>query len=172
MSLNIGIFYSAQGSDAASLPELLPEIVLESMTASTAMGQNQGRVRETILLVEDEDFVRKATAEVLEAAGYRVTVASSATEALDTQRRCESVDLLLADVVMPGISGHELAAKFLMLHPQVRILLMSGYSEELTLCEAVPVVREYMAKPFSIPTLLRRVREVLDKDFFCGGNSD
>jgi two-component system cell cycle sensor histidine kinase/response regulator CckA len=81
------------------------------------------------------------------------------------------VDLLLADVVMPGISGHELAQQFFVLYPQVRIVLMSGYMEQLALCQLSPYRKEYLAKPFSIATLLQRVREVLDRDPFDFGAS-
>jgi len=87
---------------------------------------------ETILLVEDEAFVRNATAEVLESAGYRLVIAASAAEALDAYRKCVGrVDLLLADVVMPGMSGSELAAEFERLCPRARVLLMSGRDEQV-----------------------------------------
>jgi len=74
-------------------------------------------------------------------------------------------------VVLPGPSGHELAAEFLVLCPQVRILLMSGYAEQLTLCELSPYRKNYLAKPFSISTLLQRVRQVLDRTPFDFGAS-
>ena len=119
---------------------------------------------ETILLVEDEAFVRKATAEALESAGYRLVIARGAAEALDAYRKCSwPVDLLLADIVMPGMSGRELATEFETFHPRARILLMSGYAEQLAGCALLPNGEPHLAKPFSIPLLLRRVREVLDK---------
>lgn len=117
---------------------------------------------QTILLVEDEAFVRKVTAEVLESAGYRLVIAESAEEALAYRGRL-APDLLLADVVMPGMSGRELAAEFTSLYPSTRVLLMSGYTEQLTDHELTRHGREYLPKPFSIRTLLSRVREVLDK---------
>jgi CheY-like chemotaxis protein len=118
---------------------------------------------ETILLVEDEAFVRKVAAEILESAGYRLVIARSAAEALETYHECSKpVDLLLADVVMPGMSGRELATEFESSYPRTRVLLMSGYAEQLALCELSPYRKTYLAKPFSMPTLLRRVREVLD----------
>ena len=123
----------------------------------------QSRGLETILLVEDEAFVRKVTAEVLESAGYSVVIAGNAPEALEAYgRRCQSVDLLLADVVMPGMSGRELAAEFKTRCPLGRILLMSGYADQLALCQSSPDHKAYLGKPFSIGTLLKRVREVLD----------
>jgi two-component system, cell cycle sensor histidine kinase and response regulator CckA len=118
---------------------------------------------ETILLVEDEGFVRKVTAEVLESAGYRLLVARSGAEALDAYRRLSApIDLLLADVVMPGMSGRDLAAEFESLRPRIRVLLMSGYAGQLARCHLSPYSKTYLAKPFSVHVLLRKVREVLD----------
>ena len=118
---------------------------------------------ETILLVEDEGFVRKVTAEVLESAGYKLVIARSGAEALDAYRQLSNpVDLLLADVVMPGMSGRDLAAEFESLCPRARVLLMSGYAGQLAGCQVSPYGKTYLAKPFSVQTLLKRVREVLD----------
>jgi CheY-like chemotaxis protein len=118
---------------------------------------------ETILLVEDEGFVRKVAAEVLESAGYKLVIAGSGPEALDAYRRLsEPVDLLLADVVMRGMSGRELADKFVSLCPRTRVLLMSGYAGQLAWCQVSPYGKTYLAKPFSVRMLLRKVREVLD----------
>jgi two-component system cell cycle sensor histidine kinase/response regulator CckA len=119
---------------------------------------------ETILLVEDEAFVRKVTAEVLASAGYKLVIAGSAAEAAAAYCRSEAVDLLLADVVMPGRSGRELATEFTRLYPRGRVLLMSGYAEQLALSESSPAGKQYLAKPFTVPTLLRRVREALGPD--------
>jgi CheY-like chemotaxis protein len=120
---------------------------------------------ETILLVEDEPFVRKVTAEILESAGYRLMVAKSAPEASEVCRRASHpADLLLADVVMPGMSGFELATQFETSYPRTRVLLMSGYAEQLALCELSPYGKAYLAKPFSSRVLLSRVRQALDAD--------
>jgi len=135
----------------------------ETMLGATFSTASQWGGAETILLVEDEAFVRKVTAEVLESAGYKLVIASSAAEALDAHRRYAApVDLLLADVVMPGMSGRELAREFESLYPDTRVLLMSGYAEQLALCASSPYGKTYLAKPFSIRTLLHGVREVLD----------
>ena len=118
---------------------------------------------ETILLVEDEGFVRKVTAAVLESAGYNLVIARSAAEALDAHHRLSApIDLLLADVVMPGMSGCDLAAEFQGLRPRIRVLLMSGYTVQLAWCHLSPYAKTYLAKPFSVRVLLRKVREVLD----------
>jgi len=119
---------------------------------------------ETILLVEDQAFVRQAVAEILESAGYQLVVAGSAAEALCVCGATpKPLDLLLADVVMPGISGRELAAQLEGFYPRTRVLLMSGYAEQLARSDSSLYCEEYLAKPFSVGTLLRRVREVLEK---------
>jgi len=126
--------------------------------------------KETILLVEDQVFVRKATGEVLESAGYRVVLAGSAAQARTVYRQSLAVvDLLLTDIVMPGTSGCDLAAEFAVLCPKIRLLLMSGYIEQLSSYELGPYRKQYLTKPFSVPTLLRRVREVLDSSPFDFG---
>jgi len=117
----------------------------------------------TILLVEDEAFVRRVTAEVLKSAGYSTVIAASATEALEACReRCGQIDLLLTDVVMPGMSGRELATHFEKRCPNAQVLLMSGYAEQLSWCELSTSQRKCMAKPFTASILLQRVRETLD----------
>jgi two-component system cell cycle sensor histidine kinase/response regulator CckA len=141
-----------------NLATLAPIFALEAtMAADTCLWQGN----ETILLVEDEALVRKAASEVLQSAGYRVVLAESATQALEVYRESSGpVDLLLADIVMPGISGHELAQQFFVLSPHIRIMLMSGYVDQFALRKLSPYRK--LAKPFSTSTLLRRVREVLD----------
>lgn len=124
---------------------------------------NPRRRAKTILLVEDEEFVRRLTGEVLESAGYVLVIAASAAEALKICRKYfERVDLLLADVVMPGLSGRELAAEFRNLYPSAEVLLMSGYPEQLALCSLSAGKQRYLAKPFSVDLLLQRVRAMLE----------
>jgi CheY-like chemotaxis protein len=119
----------------------------------------------TILLVEDEAFVRKATADALESAGYQLLVAGSGHEALNAYRACpHPIDLLLTDVVMPGMSGRQVAAEFEGLCPYIRVLLMSGQAEQLIRSELTQADRKCLRKPFSVHTLLGRVRELLDRN--------
>jgi|SRR5580704_2922548 CheY-like chemotaxis protein len=149
---------------------MISETISETTISATFAEAAQWGGPETILLVEDEAFVRKATAEALESAGYRLVIARGAAEALEAYRRCSwPVDLLLADIVMPGMSGRELATEFETFHPRARVLLMSGYAEQLACCALHANDEPHLAKPFSIPLLLRRVREVLDKPVAPGG---
>lgn len=126
------------------------------------------RGTEVILLVEDEAFVRKVTAEVLESAGYTLLITDNPADARKAYRKHGgTINLLLADVVMPGMSGRELAAEFERLYPRSRVLLMSGYAEQFARDQFSTSGSDCMAKPFSMRTLLKRVREVLDANS-CG----
>lgn len=162
--------FRAQSEDAnherttADISDLTPATAFEGFIAASADTQQWGG-KETILLAEDEAFIRNAAGEALESAGYKVLVVGNAAQALEAHRNCgKQVDLLLSDLVMPGISGHELANELLVLCPNVRVLFMSGYAEQLAMCQLSPYGRKYLAKPFSISALLRSVREVLDID--------
>jgi len=140
-------------------------IILNSQAEVERAIQNPQPGPKTILLVEDEAFVRRLAAEVLESAGYILMTARSAAEALEACRKgSEPVDLLLADVVMPGMSGRELAAECETFYPSAQILLMSGYPEQLALCELSACAQKFLAKPFSVGLLLQRVREMLKVD--------
>jgi CheY-like chemotaxis protein len=155
---------AAQMDQDENAPDIASVAAADAMIRAPFSEEGQAGGAETILLVEDEEFVRKVTGEVLESAGYRLVSARCATEALEAQRTCpEPVDLLLADLVLPGTSGHQLAHEFAGLCPHARILLMSGYAEQLALGGLSAHGRECMAKPFSTRTLLRRVRQALDK---------
>ena len=122
--------------------------------------------RETILLVEDEPDLRELTRNVLAARGYNVIEAMSAegAERLATDASgTGKIHLLLTDVIMPGVSGRELAKRVLARQPSVRVLYMSGYTynviaENGTLERGVA----FLQKPFTPSGLVEKVREVLD----------
>ncbi len=123
--------------------------------------------KETILLVEDEPELRELTRTVLAARGYKVIEAVNAEEAErlanDSIARGTKIHLLLTDVIMPGVSGRELAKRVLARQPSVRVLYMSGYTYNViaqngTLESGVA----FLQKPFSPSGLVEKVREVLD----------
>ena len=121
------------------------------------------RERATIMLVEDEAFVREITGEILEAAGYRVLKTRNAVEALDTFRRCKhNVQLLLTDVVLPGRNGRDLASDLRNVSPSLRTIFISGYPENAVTQSGVPKDGIfYLPKPFSTQSLTRIVKKVL-----------
>ncbi len=165
-----GIESAVEEREAESLPGMGALVAAETMAGAVFVEAEPRGGPETILLVEDEGFVRKVAAEVLESAGYKLVIARSSAEALEAYRRLSApVDLLLADVVLPGMSGRDLAAAFERLCPSTRILLMSGYAGQLAWHHLSPYGKTYLAKPFSVRMLLKKVREVLDANPFDGG---
>ncbi|MFI5180978.1 MAG: PAS domain S-box protein [Thermoanaerobaculia bacterium] len=127
---------------------------------------------ETILLVEDEQAVRELTCRLLEGRGYRVLSAESGSEALVRLEQYEEpVHLLLTDIVMPGMSGRELAGHLMSRRPGTRVLFMSGYSSDPFSCEA-PRERgvRFLQKPFTEAALAQAIREALDTSALDFGN--
>jgi CheY-like chemotaxis protein len=129
-----------------------------------------GAETETILLVEDEAFVREVTCEVLRSAGYRVLTAKNAVEAVRIYNaRRGGVELLLTDVVLPGETGRALAGRLRRATPELKVLLVTGYGAEMELPETKNGAKqeakcdECLAKPFSSEVLLQRVRQLLDR---------
>jgi PAS domain S-box-containing protein len=119
---------------------------------------------ETILLVEDEAQVRTVTGRILRGAGYEVLDASEASDAVRvSQGRAAPIHLLLTDVVMPRVGGRELAEQLVPTRPGMRILYVSGYTEDNVIHRGVLEAGvSFLQKPFTPEALLRKVREVLD----------
>ncbi len=120
---------------------------------------------ETLLLVEDDNFLRPAIAKVLSQLGYRVLVASNGVEALESWRRHhDEIRLLLTDLVLPGgITGKDLAERLLKTHPKLKVLYASGYSAEIVSKE-FPLKEgvNFLTKPFQASKLVQMVRHTLD----------
>jgi PAS domain S-box-containing protein len=118
---------------------------------------------ETILLVEDEDGVRELLEEILTSQGYRVLAASRGVEALQISEFVdEDIQVLVTDVVMPHMSGHELAMRLRARRPSLRVLYLSGYTDEAIAHRGiVDVDAAFLQKPFTRAALARKVREVL-----------
>jgi len=142
-------------------------------TDKTSQRQKDGPVRskprggrETILLVEDEPGVRKLARDMLARLGYRVLEAASPAEALGIwESEQGSIDLLLTDVIMPQMSGRELADRLAESRPGLKILYVTGYSGDVILQRGVEAGKvELLQKPFSREALGRRVRKVLDSE--------
>lgn len=119
---------------------------------------------ETILIVEDEDVVRNLVQQVLNRAGYRLLVAHNALEALAlTENHHEAIDLMITDLVMPQMSGKELAEEMSKRRPQTKILYMSGYSDAIAKHQGLlDPGMAFLQKPFRPDSLARKVREILD----------
>ncbi|HLW87334.1 MAG TPA: response regulator [Terriglobales bacterium] len=140
-----------------------PTIANDSQSASRpAAYQQLAAVGCTILVVEDEAFVREATCDILEGEGYLVLRARDAMEARAAFRRQHgSVQLLLCDVVLPGQSGPTLANDLRTLRPALRIMFISGYDNTPSQDGLATAHTSYLPKPFSAESLLKKVRQAL-----------
>ncbi len=120
---------------------------------------------ETILLVEDEENVRKLAASVLEASGYKTLVATSGEEAIEIcKTHVGEIDLLLTDVVMPRMNGKRVADKVRSIRPYLQVLYMSGYTDHAIVHHGVlDAGTNYIEKPFTARSLNAKVRAALDK---------
>jgi PAS domain S-box-containing protein len=143
---------------------LLPAVETEPERLSAPADSEPATGDETILLIEDEAVVRRLVAEILESHGYSVLPAGDGPSALELLRRHPgSVDLLLSDVVMPGMSGPDVANAVAAMRPDVRVLYISGYTDSHVGNHGVlePGV-QLLQKPFNADELTRAVRSVLD----------
>ena len=124
------------------------------------------RGHETILLVEDETNLRHLARQYLETQGYKILEAEDGAAALQIVNGYKgTIDLLLSDVIMPGMNGRELAARVIKLLPDLRVLYMSGYAENAVGMDGtLDAGINLLQKPFSLPALKDRVREVLDSE--------
>ena len=120
---------------------------------------------ETVLVVEDEDIVRTLCVQILEQLGYRVLQTLNGTEAIAlAQGYGDRIDLLLTDVVMPGMNGSELATQLVPHHPEMKILFTSGYTDDTISRHGIlDVGVSFIGKPYTPSALARKVREILDK---------
>lgn len=131
---------------------------------STAVVSNTLQGNETILVVEDEHPVRGMMRRFLEQNGYTVLEAPDAREALRiAAERIAAIDLLITDVVMPGISGRELVEQITAIRPDLKYLYVSGYSTDEVLHHGVLQAQlAFLQKPFAPDVLAAKVREILD----------
>src|ERR1700722_13944 len=118
---------------------------------------------ETVLLVEDEQSVRQLVRETLKARGYRVLEAENGEAGLAVAARHEKpIDLVITDVVMPELGGRELAQRLVKARPQIKVLYLSGYTEDAVVNDGtIDSANAFLQKPFTLQNLARKVREVL-----------
>ena len=119
---------------------------------------------ETVLLVEDEDGVRALVRQVLAKHGYSVLEARHGGEALlHCERHAEDIHLLVTDVVLEQMSGTELASRLASLRPKMKVLYISGYTDDAILHHGVTQGTHFLQKPFTTESLARKIRQVLDE---------
>ncbi len=134
------------------------------LPAPTPAARETPRGTETVLLVEDDEAVRALARKMLAAHGYTVLAAPSGVDALElAASHAGPIHLLVTDVVLPGISGRELAARFESVRPGLKVLYTSGYTDEAVVHHGVlDAGIAFLQKPFSSGSLARKVRETLD----------
>jgi DNA-binding NtrC family response regulator len=124
--------------------------------------ENDRPRRRTILLVEDEPFVREATCSILEHAGFEVLPTENAREATRVYEECKrGIDLVMTDMVLPGRSGQQLGQDLREHSPEVVVLVTSGYGNAEYETEAPESRTYFLAKPYSRRTLLEKIEKIL-----------
>ena len=161
-----GYIYSANGSDGGAVFSVFLPLVADASETQPALAEPPGPTGrgETLLLVEDEPSVLSYTRAVLQSAGYVVIEADSGARALAAvEERAVRPHLLVTDVVMAGMGGRELAERLSAVFPGIRILYLSGYTEDPALLRAGPGAGSaFLGKPFDAAALLGSVRRLLD----------
>jgi two-component system, cell cycle sensor histidine kinase and response regulator CckA len=155
--------YSEVGK-GSSFKIYLPRVEDEASAARVPSAPVAARGSETVLVVEDESAVRALAERMLQSAGYTVLLAAGGDDAVSRVEQHDGpVDLLLTDVVMPGMSGRDLAARLAELRPRMKVLYTSGYTDDAIVHHGVldPDTR-FISKPYGTAELTRKVREALD----------
>jgi CheY-like chemotaxis protein len=156
---------SSRPGEGASFKVYLPGLLakadpLEDSDRITVSAEGD----ETILVAEDSDLVRQLTREMLEVRGYKVLEAANGKEAVSVCKTYTGpIHLTLSDVVMPGMTGRELAEQAVRIRPNMRVLLMSGYTDEISKAGFLHPGLHFIEKPFTSNSLALKIREVLDQ---------
>jgi signal transduction histidine kinase/CheY-like chemotaxis protein len=163
------IFFNSEVGRGTTFRIYLPRCELgrdaHAVPASAAASAVPAAHGETVLVVEDETSVRQVTVRVLEQAGYRVLDAASLSQALTLTRSVEGrIDLLLTDLVLTDGSGVDVADRVSKLRPNIRVLYVSGYTDDPALRRGISEHEvDFLSKPFTPARLVARVREVLER---------
>jgi len=141
----------------------LPQVEAAAETNAAPIAHTAVGGTETVLLVEDEESVRQLVRETLAAKGYQVVEAENGEAGLAAAEKLEGrIDLVITDVVMPGMGGRELVKQLSQTRPETKVLYLSGYTEDAIVSEGtIESGAAFLQKPFTLQSLSRKVREVL-----------
>src|SRR5690348_3727990 len=158
------IFVYSEAGHGTSFKIYLPQVDAAAVDVSAAAGAPVPRGAETVLLVEDAAAVRAVTKQMLERQGYTVLQAPHGDAALRLAQKYDGpIHMLLTDVVMPLLSGRQLAEQLARVRPDMKVLYASGYTDDSVVRHGIlESGTAYLQKPFSPESLARKVREVLD----------
>jgi CheY-like chemotaxis protein len=157
------IWYYSERGIGTTFKVYLPRTVEAGEAARPVAPMAAASGHETILLVEDDPQVREYTAFALRSHGYEVMHAPSGADALRAAETGPRIDLLLTDVVMPGLSGRDVAERLQSRWPGIKVLYASGYTADVIVHHGVlDADVQFLPKPFTPEALARKVREVLD----------
>jgi PAS domain S-box-containing protein len=142
------------------LPRVAGPTKEEAVTAS----EEELKGNETVLVIEDEEKVREVICAMLDAYGYGVLEADSGEEALRIVRdKPSTVDLVLSDIIMPGLSGPETAAQLQKIQPGLRVIFMSGYTDDPVISQMMSPDHSFLQKPITPHVLLHKIREIMEE---------
>lgn len=158
--------YSEEGI-GTTFKVYLPAVAGAGTIAAEAAGRARDlRGKETVLVVDDEASIRKLVMDTLAPLGYKLMEASCGEEALQRSAMMKTgIDLLLTDVIMPDMNGRELAERIKEKRPSIKILFMSGYTDETIAYYGIPITKKiFLQKPLTPKKLAASVREILDEE--------
>jgi len=159
------IWVDSEPGRGATFKAYLPATAPAAGMPAPAIDAGEPVGSETVLLVEDEDAVRALAREVLRRHGYVVLEARHGVDALRVaERHADEIHLMVADIVMPHMSGRELAERLATVRPAMKILFMSGYTDHALVHDDVTPNTTFLQKPFTPEVFARRVRKVLDAE--------
>ena len=159
------ILFESKVGQGTTFSVLLPQLDPPSLNLDFNFDDEPGIGTETILIVEDDEAIRTVTAAILRSLGYQIYPLASSSEALEmfTGQNSPPFELLLSDIVMPGIGGRELADRLCASKPGLRVLFMSGYVDDPVILKAVQdAAVPFLEKPFTREALAKKVRDALD----------
>jgi two-component system cell cycle sensor histidine kinase/response regulator CckA len=154
--------FSNEPGTSSSFKLYLPVFVREAIEEQGANIRRNPAVARTILVVEDDDAVRIPAAEFLMMEGFKVLQARTGTEALNlVQQSRSSLDILVTDIFMPKMNGHEVAASLLEQHPELKVLYISGDTERNVRPAAEKASNTMLRKPFRLNMLRDKIHDLL-----------
>jgi two-component system, cell cycle sensor histidine kinase and response regulator CckA len=154
----------SEGDHGTMTKVLIPAVELDAVSLNPPLEPVRMGI-ETVLLVEDEEGVRKLARLALETYGYHVLEANNGREALELfDRHRDSIQLVISDVVMPEMNGRVMVEKIRETAPDVKVLFMSGYTDDTVVRHSILEARvDFLPKPFTAVSLAKKVREALDR---------